>query len=198
MIDFDLREFERAARRVDAYADQVPFALAQALNDAAEIARKEIIDKTWPEHMRVRNARFMAAALTSKGERATKRRLQVAVYDKLGRASLTLHEQGGTKSPRGSAIAVPSAELQGRRSGKGVPKGLRPAALANSFRRGDAVFQRTGKGKSKGLKLMYVLKPSTSIPARVPFHADFERVMRREVHRSFGPRLAAAMTTRRK
>ncbi len=67
MIDFDLRDFERAARRMNAIADQVPFALAGSLNDAVEIARKEIIARTWPQAVSVRNPRFLGAALTTRG-----------------------------------------------------------------------------------------------------------------------------------
>ena len=203
MIRFDLRDFQRVAKSLNAYADQIPFALAQAMNDAAELARKEIVERTWPTHMDVRNARFMSAALTTKGERATKRRLRVAVYDKLGRGNLVLHEHGGSKRPRGTSIAVPSKVLQDRRTGRGVPKGLRPKTVPNSFKApgkfgADVIYQRTGSKSKPSLKFMYSLRPSVPIRAEVPFHADFARVMSREIHRAFGPRLKAAMSSRRK
>ena len=143
----------------------------------------------------MRNPNFLKAALTTRGKRATKRNLRVELYDQLGRASLTKHETGGTKSPKGAALAVPTAAVRSRRGSKGVPRGLRPKNLPNSFRMGDAVYQRTGKGKNKKLRLMYVLKPSAQISPRVPFHRNFETIMRREVRRAFGPRLEAAMKT---
>ena len=199
MIRFDLRDFQRVAKNLDAYADQIPFALAQAMNDGLKAAREEIIQKTWPEHVQVRNSRFMSVAL--RREFANKRTLRVALYDNLGRGNLLLHETGGSRKPLGTAMAVPNkANLQPRRRAGGVPKGLRPKALPNSFKKQgkfgtEVIYQRTKKGP---LKLMYSLERSTPVKAEVPFHADFERVMRLEVARAFGPRLKAAMASRRK
>jgi hypothetical protein len=196
-LEFDFSGFKRAAEQLNAAADQIPFALSQALNDGAEIVRKELIADVWPSHVKVRNARFIGAALTTKGRRATKRNLRVEIYDRLGRGSLALHETGGAKRPRGAALAVPSKALQATRTSKGIPAGMRPRALPNSFKKGDALYQRTGKGKTKGLKLAYVLKPSTAIKPTVPFHRDFDDAMRIEVRRAFGPRIQAAMKSRR-
>lgn len=203
MLTFDTRDFARQARRMDALANQIPFALAQALNASAEVARKRLIEDTWPEHVEARNRSFLRAALTTKGERATKRRLRVVVYDRLGRGSLALHDRGGTKNPRGKAIAVPSADLQARRTGKGVPKGLRPRNLpatgpSGTFVRGDVLYQRVGTGKSRGLKLMYVLRPTVPVRADVPFHSDFERIMRWTMPVQFGLTMRKAMATARK
>lgn len=194
MVDFDFRDFERAARSLNAFSNQVPFALARALNDSAELARSDL-PQTWAEHITVRNPRFLKAALSTKGTRATKARLSVEIYDRLGRANLFLHDQGGSRKPRGAAIAVPSKALQAARTSKGVPKGLRPRAIPNSFVKGDVLYQRTGKGKNRGLKLMYVLRPQTRISPDVPFHREFDRIMRREVPRQFGVRLEQAMKT---
>ena len=194
-LTFDLRDFQRIARDLRALENQIPFALAQALNASAEVARKEVIETTWPEHVEARNRTFMRAALTTKGERATKRNLRVVVYDRLGRASLSLHEKGGTKRPRGATLAVPSGDLQARRTGKGVPKGLRPRAIPNSFKKGDGIYQRVGTGKGRGLKLMYVLKTSAPIKADVPFHADFNRAMRRTLPVQFRIAMHKAMAT---
>ncbi len=54
-LTFDMRDFKRYARRMDALANQIPFALAQALNASAEIARKRLIEDTWPDHVQARN-----------------------------------------------------------------------------------------------------------------------------------------------
>lgn len=200
---FDTRAFQRYARVMDGLASQIPFSLAQALNASAEIARKELAENVWPEHVEARNKSFLKAALSTKGTRATKRNLRVVIFDRLGRGHLLLHDRGGTKRPRGKAIAVPSADLQSRRSGKGVPKGLRPRNLpstgpSGAFVKGDVLYQRIGKGKSRGLKLMYVLKPSAPIRADVPFHAAFSATMRRTMPIQFRLALRKAMTTARK
>ena len=209
-VTFDFRDFERTAKAMQATVDQIPFALARSMNDALAASREQIVERTWPSRMTVRNSRFMGVAM--RREFASKRRLSVSLFDTLGRGNLTLHEDGGSRRPRGASIAVPSSTLLAKRSGKGVPKGLRPGALPNAFRKGDVLYQRTGKyqkaGKVKrdgtrrapvdgrGLKLMYVLAPSAPIKAEVPFHADFDRVMTQEVWRSFAPRLQAAMAGR--
>ena len=203
MLTFDLRDFQRYARRMDGLASQIPFALAGALNASAEVARRELAEQVWPEHVEARNRSFLRAALSTKGTRATKRNLRVVIYDRLGRGSLLLHDRGGTKKPRGKALAVPSAELQGRRSGKGVPKGLRPRNLpatgpSGAFVKGDVLYQRVGTGKSRGLKLMYVLKPSAPIRADVPFHAAFATAMRRTMPIQFRLAMRKAMATARK
>lgn len=204
-LKFDFSDFERVAKRLDAFADQIPFALAKSLNDAADIARRQIIDDTWPHHVSVRNSGFMNAALTTKGTRATKRKLSVVLYDRLGRAGLQLHAVGGTKRPRGRNLALPSAKVAARRTGKGVPKNLRPLALPNSFKQGDIIYQRVGKyqkaGKrsaakdTRGLKLMYTLKPSVRIRPDVPFYQDFASTMRREVPKAFNKNIKLAMAT---
>ena len=74
MITFDMRDFGRAGRRMGALANQVPFAAAVALDASAEIGRRTLIEDTWPGHVEARDKNFMKAALTTKGQRATKRR----------------------------------------------------------------------------------------------------------------------------
>ena len=169
---------------------------------------------------RVRNPRFLDAALTTRGNRATKRNLRVAIDDRLGRASLSLHAEGGEKRPRGNAIAVPSKAIVGRKGAGGVPKGLRPRNVPNSFVKqsahGPVLFQRTGayhkvgtrgakragaeKGggyDGRGLRVMYGLARRVEIRPDVPFDRDFERAMWLGVTRAFGPRLQKAMANRR-
>ena len=202
-----MADFERAARRLDGAADQIPFALSQAMNDGLQAARDQIVERTWPGAVTVRNTRFMAVAM--RREFASKRKLRVSLFDNIGRGNLLLHEDGGSRRPRGAMIAVPSSDLKARRTGKGVPKGMRPGALgAAGFRKGNAIYTRTGtyqrgsKGSpghdGRGLKLMYALTPTASIKADVPFEPDFDRAMTSAVWGSFGPRFLAAITGRRR
>lgn len=195
-IKFDFRDFERVAKRMSAASNQVPFALARALNDGADKARKYLIEKTWPNSIHRRNDRFLNAALTTKGTRASKRNLTVKITDKLNRGSLQLHADGGTKTPKKSSLAIPSKQIQAAQTSRGVPKGLRPLAIPNSFKRGDAILQRPAKHGGKPVK-QYSLRPTAKIKKDVPFREDFNKTMRREVFRAFGPRLRAAMNTRR-
>jgi len=197
-VSFDMREFERAASGIGALQDQIPFALSQSLNDGVDAARDYLITHTWPAHVSVRDANFMKASLTTKGSRATKKNLRVELYDKLGRGHLKLHETGGTKRPSKSKIAIPDRKLLDRRTARGVPKGTRPGKAPNTFRKGDVIYQVTGGKKNRKLKLLYTLKASAPIKGVVPFHADFDAVMRREVARSFPNRIRAAMASRRR
>lgn len=193
MIDFrlDLGAFRQRAREIEGALDQVPFALANALNDAAKAARAHEIDTVWPQHVEVRNKSFLRAALLT--EFATKRDLRVTVYDRLGRARLSQHDAGGTKKAKGK-LAIPDRKV--RRTSKGVSAKQRPSTLPNSFRKGDVIYQRTGR-KGRSLKLMYTLKASAQQPADVPFRSEFVRIMRREVRSAFGPAMMRAMKSRR-
>lgn len=222
-FSFDLRDMKRAVRGIGALESQMPFALANAMNASAEIGRRTLIEDTWPSHVQARDPNFLKSALTIKGERATKRRLRVVVYDRWDRAHLRMHETGGTKTPRGSALAVPVEALAAKRTGRGMPQRLKPRALPNSFvtdgRRANthlkqgAVYQREGAYRAKGtvksstgkkrkatadfrtVKLAYVLKPSIPIRATVPFHADFERAVRRAMPIEFRAAMHRAMKT---
>ncbi|TCR60953.1 hypothetical protein [Bosea sp. BK604] len=209
MLQLDLREFERKARDIGGAIDQVPFALAGALNDALFKARDHLINQTWPHAITVRNPNFIRAALNV--DKATKGKLAGAVFDRLGRASLNLHAKGGTKAARGR-LAIPSTAVKGQRTAKGVPRRLRPATAPNTFRKGDAIFQRVGwkpngaaKRTSKSaastdkrrVQLLFTLRRAAQIRKDVPFVEDFRRVVLEEVRRSFPQRMARAMATRR-
>lgn len=195
MLTLDLREFERAAERMGGAADQIAFALSGALNDAVKIARRTLIDQTWPKHVEVRNRNFLRNALLS--EFATKTNLRVAITNTGtagNRAHLKLHMTGGTKQARGR-LAIPSKRVV--RTGKGVRQSQRPANLKRAVVKGNRIFQAEGKGKNSKLRLMYVLASAARQPRDVPFDSDFARVMLDEARRTFPARMAAAMRTRR-
>jgi len=199
-VSFDMSEFERAASGIGALQDQIPFALSQSLNDGLFASRDHLIIHTWPAHVSVRDSNFIRNAL--RVERASKGKLSGAVTNEGtragNRAHLKLHETGGTKRPSKSKIAIPDRKVLARRSGRGIPKSLRPGTAPNTFRKGDVIYQVTGGKKNRKLKLLYTLKPSAPIKGVVPFHADFDMVMRREVARSFPNRIRAAMASRRR
>jgi hypothetical protein len=210
VLSLDLSDFERRARAIGGAIDQVPFALAGALNDALFKARDHLINQTWPHSVTVRNPGFIRAALNV--EKANKANLRGAVFDRLGRGSLKLHAQGGTKQARGR-LAIPSTLVKGQRTAKGVPRRLRPASAPNTFLKGDAVFQRIGwqpKGAGKAkrratssptdkrrVQLLFTLKRAAQMRKDVPFIEDFNRVVINEVRRSFPIRMARAMASRR-
>lgn len=196
MLDlrFDLRDFERKAREIGGALDQVPFAISLAMNEAAEKTRTRLIAQTWPSHVKVRKSGFMNAALTTKGQRATKRSLKVVIYDQLHRASLPLHAQGGVKQSKGR-LAIPTSAV--RIGTSGVVASQRPANLARKLVKGNLIFQSQGKGKNKKLRLMYKLAKSARIRKDVPFIEDFRTTMLAELRQSFPKAMARAMAGRR-
>ena len=112
------------------------------------------------------------------------------------RAHLKLHDKGGVKQAQGN-LAIPDRKILSRRGAKGMTPSLRPGALANSFRKGDVIYQRIGKGKRAKVRLLYTLKASAAIKADVPFSHDFAIVMRREMKARFAANMAKAMKSRR-
>jgi hypothetical protein len=193
-IEFDYRQLDAYAKSVGARADQVPFALALAMNRSADVTRNFLIKQTWPTHVVQRNASFIAASLTTKGARADKRSLSVEIYDKLDRGHLQMQAKGGTRAPKGGGhLAVPVSTI--KRTSRGVPSNLRPKNLATkAFRIRDMLYTRDRKGK---LRLLYSLKTSTRIPKRVPFYEDFAASMERELRRTIPLAVARAMATAR-
>jgi hypothetical protein len=196
MIDLqiDVRSFEAAAREIGGNLDQVPFALSQAMNDAVRKTRRKLVEQTWPNSVHVRNERFLNAALRMSF--SNKGNLTVSIYDYLGRANLPLHAKGGVRTPRGK-LAIPGTTIRGQRGPRGIPEGLKPRNLPNSFRKGDVIFQRMGRGPNKYLRFAYLLKPSAHIPKDVPFFRDFADSIMAETARAFPERFRSAMRTRR-
>ena len=195
-VEIDFKEVEEAALRIGASADQIPYAIALAMNRAADVTRNLLIRQTWPQAVNQRNSSFIAASLTTKEARATKGSLAVEIYDKLDRGNLLMQGLGGTRAPvNRTNLAVPSSRVG--KSSRGVPTALRPRNLppATTFKKGDVLYAKNKR--SKKLRLLYVLKPATKIPKRVPFYEDYEASMYRELARTIPLAVEKAMATRR-
>jgi hypothetical protein len=190
-FEIDMEDVKRVAQSLHASADQIPYAMMIALNDATEVTRNFLIRHTWPSHIKQRNASFIAASLTTRDTRASKTNLSTEIYDKLDKGHLTEQAKGGIVTPRRRHIAVPASSVP--RTSRGVPKGLRPRNLKDGIRIKDAIYVRE-KGK---LKLMYVLKSKVRIPRRVPFYEDYQMVMSRELAHAVPRAFEKAMRTRR-
>jgi hypothetical protein len=146
---------------------QIPFATALALTRTAQDAQAEI-RRQMPQRFTVRNNWIQKGVIIRK---ATKQDLAALVIDRDD--FMTIQETGGTKTPRGRSVAVPQAVRVNKRGI--VPRTQRPSALVgkpNIFRaviRGvDGLWQRVGP-KGRGIKLLYVLKPSVPIKPRFGF-----------------------------
>lgn len=189
-LRIDMQDVEAAARELGGFIDQVPYASARALNDAALATRKSIIDELWPSKVHVRNTSFLGWALRTKF--ANKANLTVEVNDERanGRGHLGLHAEGGTKHAAGRfAIPVDGS----KRGASGMPSRLKPRNLKNTFVRNGVLYQRVGKHR---LKAVYFLKSDTKQPADVPFYQHWESRFMIEFENAFPKRLDQAGQTR--
>jgi hypothetical protein len=182
---------------------QLPFAMSQALNATAFDVRKQIVDRTYPQSFKVRNKRFASAMF--RVEKATKRKLSAAVFDRLGKDYMAMQAEGGIKTPRGNNIAIPGRLNQRTATGK-IPRARQPRQLLSNgkaykttLRGGQkAIVQPQGRGKSKRLKVMYVLEQAARIPKRFDFYEDANRVSRRNFDKNFSKAFARAKKTARR
>lgn len=193
-VEFDYSQLEGFAKQMGARVDQIPYALALAMNRSAEVTRNLLIKQTWPHAIVQRNSSFIAASLTTRDARANKQSLAVEIYDKLGHVNLQRQAKGGVKTPlKGANIAIPASSVP--RGSRGVPKNLRPANLKNAFKRNNMLFVRDKGGRAR---LVYTLKPKVTVPKRVPFYEDFAESMARELRRTIPLAVAKAMSTARR
>lgn len=197
-INLDIKEFARRAEQLKSAVDQVPYALSRAMNDAAFVTRKMLVEGTWQRSVTQRNPNFPRAVIGVK--RSTKTDLEVRIEENRPNSGhLFLHASGGTKtSQRGRNLAIPLATWVTYTS-RGVAKRQLPKAIiANTPPRALRITP-TGifVGEHGRLRLRYSLKPTAKMRADVPFYQDFDRIMRSEINKAFPIRLQEAMRTRR-
>jgi hypothetical protein len=193
-VEFDFKELGAYAASLGARADQIPFALALAMNRSADVTRQFLIKQTWPTHVTARNSSFIGASLTTKQARASKQSLAVEIYDRLNRGNLQMQAKGGVRTPKGKGrLAVPVTGV--RRTSKGVVSNLKPRNLKTAVEIRGNLFTRDGRGR---LKMVYALKAATKIPRRVPFYEDFATSMERELRRTIPLAVMKAMSTARR
>lgn len=174
-------------------AEQMPFVLSRALNDAVTDARQYLIETTWPNAVTVRNSQFINYALRI--DYSDKYNLEARIYDQSnGSVHLKMHDQGGNKTPQGR-LAIPTKAVS--MTSHGARSDQRPATMDRKVVLGNAIFQQQGRGKNKKLVKMYTLAHSASQPADVPFSADFKTVISAKVDAYFLPRMTQAMASRR-
>lgn len=174
---------------------QIAFAASRALNKVALAARDAeraklretfTIRNNWPERGPLR----VEAKFSSKSS------LSAAVVS--GADFLARQEKGGTKTPRGRALAIPTSKV--RRTKRGlVAKSLRPKNLQGAFviqgKKGALLVQRTGKKKT--LRVLYGLEPSAQITAAPTFFPTVRQVVRQQFQTAFREELAKALASAR-
>lgn len=194
-IHIDSKDLATAAAALGVTLDQIPYAISVTLNEAAKDTRMLLANDTWPRHVKVRNPGFMRSTLHTLW--ASKTHPTVTIYDSKQRVPLGMYAEGrGTIAARSGSLAVPSStNVAPYKTARGVPSGLRPRALLNSYRRGDVIFQRQKVGKKSRLALMYVLAASVKVRRHIPFYQDFEKFMTDRIADNLPGAVEKAMST---
>lgn len=202
MLDLDIiapvDEFMRWADDVE--RRQVPFALSNAINSTLFDVRRELVEKEFPRAFEVRNKRFIGTAL--RVDKATKKTLEGKVFDRLGRKFLALQAKGGIKYPIGNHVAIPTKAMMARRTGRGIPRNMRPRHLMQSGRgfvttvNGQKmIFRKYGRGK---VEPAYVLEKNAAIQKRFRAYEAAERVVTTRLFKHFDRAFERAMATARR
>ena len=207
-VKTNLKTVEKA---IDAFGkNQIPFAMANTLNDAAFQIRNNTIENVWTKDVKVKNTSFMKAVMMPiKGtNRATKRKLRAIVqnYPSGNRHKDFLQRLavGGIKSPIGRSIAIPASDMPLRAKG-GVTARNRPRPLLDRpkvFRQRvsgqDMILQRTTK-KPYPLKRLYILEQgSVKIDNQFSFYEDADRLSQRVMRENFRKNFARAKASSRR
>jgi len=210
----DLTRFDREVVRLA--NSQIPFAIARAINKTAEN-----FQETQRAHMRrvftVRRPPFVDRAVKIKPF-ANKRNLtaQLTIDPPGGQSRadiLTKFEQGGQKRPRsGARLAIPIGAKRGKTGivtqanrlkafqfeGRGkVLKGRKRTFMVRESGGDGAVLQRTGRGKSSSLKVLYAFEPQVRIRPDLRFTKNAEDVVRRRFETNFKEAWRHAVATAR-
>lgn len=192
VVKSNIRRFSRLLTRYQ--KRQLPFAVSQALNATAFEGRGAGI-KAFDRDFDLRNKGFARGIL--RVDKATKRDLSAAVFDRRELDYLVTQQDGGVKRPRsGQHIAVPR---QARRTARGVAKADRPRQIIASgkgFATRRAIFRKVGRG-GRQLKLMHSLIRQARIRPRLKFDRDIERLALRRFDRHFQRWLIKALRTAR-
>lgn len=158
-MHLDIRSNMRAVQRGlnDAARKQVPFATSLAVNEVLGDVKTN-----WEKRMKRRLEE--PTPFTMRGvaiKRSTKRALRGTVRIKpIQAAYLATLEEGGTRRPKGRAILVPVRQQLNKYGN--MPKGAvgralaRPTVFSGKPGKGrpGGIYQRTGRGGRKGLKLL--------------------------------------------
>lgn len=217
IVDTNAAEISEFMRRL--YADQMPFAVATAINRTAldfQKAEREGLQ----ERFTIRRSWVLQGVKINRGDFATKTNLEARIHVDPARDFLVKFEEGETKRPiSGSRLAVPD---EARRTKKGVvSKTQRPRAL-KFVKHGEGVkavvyrgqkrtfmilrpggqgeiYQRYGRrGRGGGsARRLFIFTPEAETPETLEFEATAERVVQDRFEMNFSEAFDRAVRTAR-
>lgn len=194
-------DIEDAIKEVgDFFRREIPFVTALTMNDTMFDVKRTIVDQTWPNAFTVRNARFAewnwrVAPIRVGGRNAASFRgfksgeldnMFVTLYQRSDgnggvREWTENHVTGGTKTPRGSHIAVPNKDGM-RNTGGSIKKREKPVNITN---RKDTFLAKDKSGRKRfiakrtnnGLDIIYQFVKQAQIKPKFKFYEDaFETI----------------------
>ena len=219
-IEIDISsDIDEALRDTDDFfRSQVPFAMAGAITDTAFDVRRRVVGSTWNNAFEVRNKSVAARVFkitdgfgkkkSAKQARASIRRelktggvATLAVTDDLGYDWIRNQIEGGTKTARGTNIAVPVKPDTLRSPTGRIRKPNKPRVITNKKNhfllkkggRNVAIMKRSGKDTTA----VYLFIKSAPIPKRFRFYEDAEDTTLRVFPGHFDNRFAQAIRTSR-
>ena len=191
MITFQYDDLKKLDTMLDDAPARVAAALAEDLVSSAFAARTAIIQEA-PFWWHERSSGFLRNSLHL-GPYAQAGDLQQSIFASILGGKLLLHETGGTITPTNAQSIVIPITGGPTQTAHGIRPDQKPKALANSFRRGDIIYQRQGKGKGSRIKAMYKLQPSVQLPKDTHFNDVFETTIREEMSRNFAASMIRAI-----
>lgn len=191
------------------YADQLPFAVSQALNDIAkEFQRRQVraMRRGFTTRNRLFTERAVKIDFANKRQSLIQAVVRIAPPGSPRTADIwAKFEDGGVKRPRGRALAVPVG-IRRLKSGR-VPDRFRPKALELAGGRGRlgtyvvpgvGIFQRKRRGRYRRRgKLLYLFIQSARVRAALAFEERSVRTYDRHFDRFMARRWARALRTAR-
>ncbi|MFN2316954.1 MAG: hypothetical protein ABR551_14220 [Gemmatimonadales bacterium] len=198
----DTFRFQVDSAEVEAALKAIPgkahFGASMGLNRTANEIQDEIRGGL-ASRFTLRRADFVKKTIYRKpGEDfASKTNLKAAVRIHDDRNFLAKFEKGGRKTPiSGKALAIPQGGVRRNKSDI-VTKSQSVRSLIESgkaFVKGDAVFQRTGRGKKRRPILAYLFRRSVPIPASLGFEDVARRVADRRLEDNVGGAIALELS----
>jgi len=198
-VKIDIKvDIKRALRKLDIAAKQIPFATALALSKTAAQAQRDVT----AELPRIfdRPNPFTQRAIGY--QRASKANLTAMVFVRPKQAEYLRRQiTGGTRLPRGRGLALP-ADVPLDQFGNVRRAWLRQVRNRRDVFSGTVggvagLWQRTGKGGARGLKLLLAYEAKAEYSPRFDFASLVKQSVQRHLQRNVREAVAQAMRTAR-
>lgn len=214
LIDLD-HNIQGAQRdTLNFFRDQVPFAMTRAINDTMMDVQRHLRGTTLPAAWTTRNKalpRAMTSIIPDSQGRpgmmnARSRKFEVVIGPArntrgylAGEGFADRNVSGATKTPKGSAVAIPKVDKGLRRNATGsIPNRLRPRNNPKLFKKDNALFERQKIGGKKTIVKRYTLAPQAKGTIRLRrFYPDANMVVSRVFSGHFDHRFDQAIRTSR-